>query len=665
MAKINLLTPEIANLIAAGEVVERPSSVLKELIENSIDSGATKITAEIKKGGVALIRVSDNGCGIDKDDLPLSLKRHATSKIQNKDDLDSIVTLGFRGEALAAISSVSVMTIISKTKAAEGASMLTAEAGVVVDLSEVSAADGTTVVVENLFYNVPARRKFLKKDSTEALNVLAMVQRVALSRPDISFQLLIDGEEKFKTPGDGKLENSVYAIYGKDFSSKLVRINGVSGGVKVSGFVGRSDNVKKNRNYENIFINNRYVKSVTVMTALEKAFTSFIAPDSFPACVLFIDIDPSLVDVNVHPTKLEVKFSDEREIFEAVYHTVKNALQDEEYRPEMPLKRPTVKFNPKEAFPEPPVFPANKPLNLPRDVDDVPIDTSKCKVNTDRQTGMEYISFSSLVSAVTGGDYEGLNVVSEYDTSYKMSAAESIDLLEACKRAEGDPKKPVKRPDFSNCKNGCERLYEALHYADEPIIEKPYKLIGELFDCYLVVEFSDYVWLVDKHAAHERIIFEGLKENIESFGTTKIQGLVLPLTLILSPEELSAAIDFMGEIKMAGFEYTVNGASVDVSAVPNAIDILDAEELFLKLLDELSRGVGTPENTAKIRAEKALYQVACKAAIKGGRIYNRTIIEELIEKLIQLPDVTVCPHGRPIAYKITKTELDKQFDRLK
>ena len=287
MAKINVLNSEIANLIAAGEVVERPSSVLKELIENSIDSGATTITAEIKKGGISLIRVTDNGCGIEKEDLPISLKRHATSKIRAKEDLDAIFTLGFRGEALAAISSVTRMTIISKTKSAETGTMLVAEAGAVVDLSEVGTSDGTTVVVEDLFYNVPARRKFLKKDSTEALNVLGMVQRIALSRPDISFRMLIDGEAKFQTPGDGKLENAVHAIYGKEFSGKLIAVNGKSSGIAVHGFVGRSDNVKRNRNYENIFINNRYVKSVTIMTALEKAFTSYIAPECFPACVLF------------------------------------------------------------------------------------------------------------------------------------------------------------------------------------------------------------------------------------------------------------------------------------------------------------------------------------------------------------------------------------------
>ena len=293
MGKINVLGFDVANLIAAGEVVERPSSVLKELIENSIDAGATTIVAEIKRGGVSLIRVTDNGVGFERDDLPLALQRHATSKISGKDDLDKIVTLGFRGEALAAISSVSTMTIISKTRESETAYMLTSEAGQVIDIEEVGASDGTTVIVSELFYNVPARRKFLKKDATEAMNVAALVEKVALSRPDISIQLLIDGEERFKTPGDSNLLNTIKAIFGKQFADKIIPVDATPGAIKVKGFIGRSDNVKKNRNLMNVFINNRYVKSLTVQAAIERAYTSYIAPECFPACVLFIEINPS------------------------------------------------------------------------------------------------------------------------------------------------------------------------------------------------------------------------------------------------------------------------------------------------------------------------------------------------------------------------------------
>ena len=316
MGKINVLDFEIANLIAAGEVVERPSSVLKELIENSIDSGATAIVAEIKRGGVALIRVSDNGCGMDREDLPVAIKRHATSKIKAREDLESIMTLGFRGEALAAIASVSALTIITKTAEADEGSMLVSEGGSILDTSSVGCSTGTTVVVENLFFNVPARRKFLKKDSTEAMNCAALVEKVALSRPDISIQLLVDGEERFKTPGDKNLLNTIYAVYGKEFASKLIEADGTANGIHVHGYIGRSDNTRKNRNLENVFINGRFVKSLTAMAALEKAYTSYIAPECFPTCALFIEMNPTVVDVNVHPAKLEVKFSNEQAVFD-------------------------------------------------------------------------------------------------------------------------------------------------------------------------------------------------------------------------------------------------------------------------------------------------------------------------------------------------------------
>ena len=328
MGKINVLDFEIANLIAAGEVVERPSSVLKELIENSIDSGATKIVTEIKRGGVALIRVTDNGSGIDREDLPVALKRHATSKISSRDDLDGITTLGFRGEALAAISSVSEVTIITKTREAEVGSMLTSEGGRILDISEVGCSDGTTVVVENLFFNVPARRKFLKKDSTEAMNVSALIEKVALSRPDIAIQFTVDGEERFSTPGDGDLMNTVYAVFGKDFASKLIKAEGTANGIRVHGYIGRSDNVRKNRNLENIFINGRYVKSLTAMAAIEKAYTSYIAHEAFPTSVLFLEMNPTMVDVNVHPAKLEVRFVNERPVFDLIYAAVKSALAE-------------------------------------------------------------------------------------------------------------------------------------------------------------------------------------------------------------------------------------------------------------------------------------------------------------------------------------------------
>lgn len=650
MAKINVLSFEIANLIAAGEVVERPSSVLKELIENSIDSGAKHIVAEIKKGGVALIRVSDDGCGMEKEDLPIALKRHATSKISEKDDLNRIMTLGFRGEALAAISSVSVMTIITKTKSAEIGSMLTAEAGVVTDMSEVGAADGTTVVVENLFYNVPARRKFLKKDSTEAMNVTALVEKVALSRPDISIQLLIDGEEKFKTPGNSNLKDTIYAVFGKEFASKLIEADGTANGIRVHGFIGRSDNVRKNRNLQNFFINGRYVKSLTAMAAIEKAYTSYIAPECFPTCVLFLEMSPEAVDVNVHPAKLEVKFSDERPVFETVYYTVKRAIEEYEYRPELTLAKKEPKYNPANAY---------VPIGADTKGEQIRIATPAPAVKATEvaPASREYIapprqpSYTTTLTVSSGmGHSEKRPTEKQSD---RMSSAESIAFLEKYRTATPVQRLVEVKPQ------------DPIHVAEpEPEIPE-HKIIGEAFDCYVMVQMENTLLVIDKHAAHERIIFEDLKKSRANDGRIASQTLMLPITVILQSDELAAAAEYRDEICSIGFEFNINERSVDIMAIPDAISAQDAEGLFVSMLGELSSGLGNPENTEAIRREKALYQVACKAAIKGGRVYDKSIIEWLVKRILAIPDITVCPHGRPVAYRLTKHELDRQFDRIK
>ena len=655
MGKINVLDFEIANLIAAGEVVERPSSVMKELIENSIDSGATEIVAEIKRGGVALIRVSDNGCGIEKEDIPVALKRHATSKIKNREDLEGIMTLGFRGEALAAISSVSMVTIITKTKDAPSASMLTSEGGRVTDVSEVGAADGTTVVVENLFYNVPARRKFLKKDSTEAQNVAALVEKVALSRPDISIQFLIDGEERFKTPGNGDLLDAIYSVFGREFSSKLIKADGVANGITVTGYVGRSDNVRKNRNLQNVFINGRYVKSLTAMAAIEKAYTSYIAPEAFPVCVLFLEMNPETVDVNVHPAKLEVKFANEQPVFEAVYYTVKRAIEDHEYRPEMQLgKQPKNDRNPLGAFvpighdtkgeqiklatPEIKANTYSVPTHAKEHVGNR-IDFSKYGINIDKPvkvasgTGDQIKKISNEITPK-----ESLNILKTYSESVPQNNYVSKDnVIET-----SSPKEIEVRVDSSE-----------------------YRIIGEAFDCYVMVEYEGALLIIDKHAAHERIIFEDLKRGRERDGRVASQSLLLPVTVILAADEYSAAEEYKTELESIGFELELVPGHVNITAIPDAISVQNAESLLMEMLDDILKGKGNPELTEKLRREKALYQVACKAAIKGGRSYDASIIDWLVGRILALPDIIVCPHGRPIAYRLTKSELDRQFDRIK
>ena len=646
MGKINVLDFEIANLIAAGEVVERPSSVLKELIENSIDSGASEIVAEIKRGGVALISVTDNGCGMDKDDLPVAIKRHATSKIRAREDLESITTLGFRGEALAAISSVSAVTIITKTTEAENGSMLVSEGGRILDISEVGCANGTAVIVENLFFNVPARRKFLKKDSTEAMNCAALVEKVALSRPDISIQLKVDGEERFKTPGDNNLLNTIYAVYGKDFASKLIKAEGTANGVRIHGYIGRSDNVRKNRNYQNIFINGRYVKSLTAMAAIEKAYTSYIAHEAFPTCVLFLDMNPTMVDVNVHPAKLEVKFASEQPIFEAIYYTVKRAIEDYEYRPEMQL---AMKDKGEKNFTS--AFVAIGENTKGKQISFVTPVKEHTPTPAPKQTSSYQPTFEYKPLKVSSSSGDGF---SKKDSYPSMTPKSSVELLERYSKAEVDTSYtpgPIIRVEDSG---------------QQVTTEAPdYKFIGEAFNCYLLVEYDGAMLVIDKHAAHERVIFEDLKKITERDGRVASQSLLLPITVILSPDECAVATEYSNDLNLVGYEFEILDGHANINAIPSSIGSMEAESLFVKMVDDIIEGKGNPDVTEKIRREQALYQIACKAAIKGGRIYDRSVSEWIVKKVLELPDVIVCPHGRPIAYKLTKSELDRQFERIK
>ncbi len=671
MGKINVLDFEIANLIAAGEVVERPSSVLKELIENSIDSGADKIVAEIKHGGVSMIRVSDNGCGMSAEDMPIALKRHATSKIKDRADLDTIMTLGFRGEALAAISSVSRVTIISKTAECEEGTMLTSEGGKITDISAVGTADGTTVVVEDLFYNVPARRKFLKKDSTEAMNVAALVEKVALSRPDISIQLLIDGNERFKTPGDSDLLNAIYAIFGKEFASKLIKAEGEANGVKVHGYIGRSDNVRKNRNLQNVFINGRYVKSLTAMAAIEKAYTSYIAPEAFPTCVLFLDMNPAQVDVNVHPAKLEVKFASEQAVFEAVYYTVKTAIENYTYRPELDIFKGQPKRNeknPLNSFVAIDEDTRGKQISIPQAIKPSvsaptePFAPQITRPNGSTEKKMPVFDVNKevrLSSGAAGAFSAAVQAPPPKIGREEVSTSDSLAILNKYRTAKPDgtlkyteiPQKPQTRTEQP--KPAAE-------------VERPeYKLIGEAFDCYVMVEYEGELLVIDKHAAHERVIFEDLKRAQDDYGRVSSQILLIPIDVHLSAEEAAAALDYKPHLEAVGFAYTVSADKAILTEIPDAISSADAEGLFVKMAGELSQGRGNPEITDSIRRERALYQIACKAAIKGGRVYDRAILVWLVEKLLSLPNIIVCPHGRPVAYKIKKSEIDRNFGRLK
>ena len=651
MGKINVLGFDVANLIAAGEVVDRPSSVVKELLENAIDSGADKIIIEIKKGGVAFIRITDNGCGISYEDLPVSILRHATSKIKDSSDLDSIMTLGFRGEALAAISSVSKMRILSKQPKEQLGAMLEAHAGKMISCQRAGGENGTTVIVEDLFYNVPARKKFLKQDKTEALAISGVVEKVALSRPDISFRYIVDGELKYLTAGDGSLSNVIYAILGRDVSKKTIKVEREDGGIKVSGFISTPELCRANRNLENFYINSRFVKSKTAGAALEQAYKSYIPEGKFPFCVLDIVIDPSEVDVNVHPAKLEVKFSNEAAIFDAVYYAVRTALSTSIERPSL-YDEPSPKNEGKELLEAIFTPKSNNEYKAQR----ISFDT-RANVGVVMQNNT--LDYSSLDKKQTP---------EQKSTEVKDYGNEEAFSLNFPKKA---PSKPREEASFFNFAVN-EKIDLGEKFEPEPKKEPTqkcetkivpdYKIIGELYNSYVIVELGDIAYIIDKHAAHERIIFEDLKAKINSQEPTS-QILLLPIEIPLTSKDEETLANWAEDIKKTGFGYKINANCAEIYEIPSEIEVSAAEDSFLALLEQLASGEGEASTTRYARFEKALYQTSCKAAIKAGRVYDTAHVKWICDRVLTLDNIKYCPHGRPVAFEITKSFLEKQFER--
>ncbi len=651
MGKINVLSFAVANLIAAGEVVDRPASVVKELMENAIDAGARHITVEIRNGGTTFMRVADDGCGMTAEDLPIAVKRHATSKISTEKDLEGITTLGFRGEALAAIAAVSELRIITRTKEAQMGAMLVSSAGEIKEITEQGAPKGTTVIVENLFFNVPARRKFLKKDVSESIAVSAYVEKIALSHPEIAVRLIVDGNMRLETAGDGNPKNAVYAVFGREFAAKLIAVSGGDGGVRVEGFIGRPDSARPKRNYENFFINGRYITSKTASAALEQAYTSFIAPEKFPCCVLYITIDPAAVDVNVHPAKLEVKFSNERPVFEAVYYAVRAALEENTDRPE--LKIPAPRPDAAHAF--------------------APIEEGKRESLDKRQVPMFGERTAPAFSRMSAAEYQNRFAQNRLANAFGKSSGEKnaeIPISAALgetfgKREEETEQKDAPRalPAVADAVKEAERVSE--QKPDERAILFPraeWRVIGEAFRMYILAEVGDTLLLIDKHAAHERVIFEDLLRNLRA-SERPTQSLLLPLTLSASREDCETLHAFEKEVGAVGFSFAVSENEIAVSEIPDGLTAREAGELLLTIAAQLRDGEGKATISRDILFEKALYQGACKAAMKGGREYPPEYVAWLCRRLAELEDITVCPHGRPIAVKLTRAMLDRQFGR--
>lgn len=698
MGKINVLDFSVANLIAAGEVVDRPASVIKELMENAIDAGSRHITVEIQNGGVTFMRVSDDGCGMEPDDLPVAIRRHATSKIKDASDLEAILTLGFRGEALAAIASVSNVRILSKQRQSDMGAMLEAQGGNIVSLTETGCPDGTTVIVEALFANVPARRKFLKRDVTESQAVTQAVERVALSHPEIAFKLIVDGDIKLNTAGDGKLQSAIYAVFGRDFSNRLIPLSGEYEGIGISGFIGRPDNVKGNRNYQNFFINGRWIKSKTAMAALEQAFCSYLAPDKYPTCVMNLTLNPARVDVNVHPAKLEVKFSNEKMIFEAIYYTVRHALEQDEIRPELkiPVQKKETPATAQTAASSRRVSDAFAPVRDHREESvtrrQIGISTPPASAQqppkkdafvrlTAEEYVREYLGGDKKASAATKSFEPSVPTIPNAPASTPRATEMPAPMLDPLTDIPPLPSDadapPVRNEDISPApvpqqvsEQPIALSVEQPHVpADEPSVQAErtpvvpdYRIVGEVFHSYVLVEVGDKMLVIDKHAAHERILFEQLKRRLHSTEPSS-QLLMLPIEVMMMSDEVDLLGEYRQELEAIGFEFTTARNTVNVLALPIGIESGAVGDMLCAIADRIKNNTGSATLTRDILFEKALYQGACKAAIKAGRIYPEGHVKWLVEEMMKLPDITYCPHGRPVAMEMTKQNLDHQFER--
>lgn len=694
MGVINQLSFEVANLIAAGEVVDRPASAIKELMENSIDAGAKHITVETKNGGVTFIRVSDDGCGMEPEDLPMAIRRHATSKISSPEDLDGICTLGFRGEALAAISAVSKLRIISKRAQNPMGAVLDVDCGEVVGLNEQGCSNGTTIIAEELFANVPARRKFLKRDVTETSFICTNVEKVALSHPEISIRLICDGQIRLESAGDGNLKNTIYSIFGRDFASKLIEVYSDFDGITVRGFIGRSDNVKGNRGAQNFYINNRFIRSKTATAALEQAYSSYMPSERFPVCVLFIDMSPGRVDVNVHPAKLEVKFSNEKPVFEAVYYAVKQALESDSTRPQMQTaKKAQLQYSQMQTSVE---RSAEKPQQLT--IDNF-VKNDKAQGGFEKLTAKEYVQkyvnnqpIKEAAQANTDGKIAKTYEIppsfvkkdENADTAKTRTAKPACEVFgEKTEKKAEDRQVPVivtENTDEKKITDAIDSTKTEINETAKPSVDSNpsnqqadteekvekiapvWRFVGEVFNSYLICEVDDKLLLIDKHAAHERIIFEGLKANMYKQETLS-QLLMIPIEVMLMSDEIVCLEEYRRELESVGFGFTTARNTAFVSEIPVGIDGGDVPAMLATFADRLKNGTGNIQITRNIIFEKALYQASCKAAIKAGREYAKEHHEWIIKKLMEIPDITVCPHGRPVAMELSHKNIDRQFER--
>lgn len=647
MSKIHILSRQVTELIAAGEVVERPASVVKEVMENAIDAGASSITVEIKNGGITYIRITDNGSGIDKDDIENAFKSHATSKITSANDLDAICTLGFRGEALASIAAVSKIELLTRSAGDDIGSRYCVEGGEKVLFDQAGCPKGTTLIIRDLFYNTPARMKFMKKDVSEANAAAGVIDRIALSHPEVAIRFIRDGKQTLLTQGDGKLINTANSIFGREFSNGLVEAVYVHDYIKVSGFVSKPVAARPNRSFQFFFLNGRLIKTVTGSTALGEAYKNSIMTGKFPSCILNIEISPELVDVNVHPAKTEARFANEKELFNAVYYCSKNAIDNLYSKPDVKrtttvatqyvnnihqVQQMTLPLKREEFWVSTAVgVKSDKKANIDITADDVDENNRDSTTKAD-QKELEKVSTDEQV------------IGNEKELYANTSANTALGEPEEVFRQEASiPGKDLRNENPIQDKNDTEQFI---------------RVIGEAFNTYILAETSEMLLIIDKHAAHERMIFNKLSAaNLRESS----QIMLTPVTVLLSKDEYSAVLENLGVLSAAGFSIEDFGQGmVLVRECPMVLAVGDINDVVIELAGYLVL------NKSEIISEKQqwiLQSVACRAAIKAGDFTSDYERKRFVDELLRMPEVRFCPHGRPVFIEMKRSEFEKSFGR--
>jgi DNA mismatch repair protein MutL len=614
MSKIKILSKETSELIAAGEVIERPLSVAKELIENAVDSGADKITVEISGGGIGFLRVTDNGCGIAFDDVPTSFLRHATSKISTGADLEKLSTLGFRGEALASICAVSHTEVFTKEKSAALGTHYKVSGGVPGELEQVGCPDGTSFIVRDLFYNIPARLKFLRKDVSEANAVAGIVKKIALSHPEISFLFIRNNEQEFITSGSD-LYSAIYAVLGRQFAASLIPVDYSCNGISVSGFVSKPLFARPNRSFQNFFVNGRYIRSFTCVSALEESFKNSIMIGKFPACVLHIKLPPAIMDVNAHPVKIEVKFSDDKLIYDSIFFAVKNTLLNDQGKTEIEIRN---------------------------------------TIKTDENIKFSYKPESAKPQNFT---YENILPEKQY-ISQENPLPKKHYVTEENSTSESDYKYIFNKPQTI-----VQPSFDEIITENKDAVQKyeNIKLIGEAFLTYIIVEYGSDLYLIDKHAAHERILYEDLKSHSEEL---KCQYTLSETSFTVTDEFFSTAADFSEDLTAMGYDFSISEKSdgiITIRGVPSILDGCDTEATFNEILQNLSKNKNNPLPEI---IDELYHTIACKAAIKGSRFTGREELSHLANRVLFDDKIRYCPHGRPVIFKLSQRELERNFKRI-